>query len=309
VTAEVVKTSPRWQGLAPTGKRLDNGDMEPGEPIVITCSGEGHGKDQGATLCPGCLEDFERVLADVPELLDDLDIAIAGEVRFVEHGFRAGSLEGDGVGASRNPAVAAHQRLCLALSGDDTNAHPGCAGWFDARDPAQLARHLLLYLNRLVGEPRLPVLAHDISSAAKRAHHVIDMPKDLVFYGPCPECGRDITQERIHRDDQETLVQCRFLSCGYGKTLDLHYKLILDANEDRWMTVSELVSAITSGGEIVNRNQIYYWERKGGLAREERSRAKWVGGELVTEEVWCFRLGDVRQRAADAANRNGKITA
>jgi predicted RNA-binding Zn-ribbon protein involved in translation (DUF1610 family) len=241
----------------------------------------------------------------VPELLDDLDIAIAGEVRFVEHGFRSGMLEADGAGASRHPAVAAHQRLCLALFGDDTNAHPGCAGWFDARHPAQLARHLLLYLQRLVTEPRLPVLAHDISSAAKRAHHVIDMPKDLVFYGPCPECGRDIVQERIHRDDQETEVQCRFPSCGYGEPLDVHHRRILDASEDRWMTLTELVSAITSAGEIVTRKQIEAWiyRNSSPLVRERRARPRYEGGALVYDEVWTYRLGDVLARARAAAEK------
>ena len=244
-----------------------------------------------------CGESFRSVLHDIPLLLDDLDIAISGWSRFVERGARSDT---DAVTAGLNPAVKAQQRLEAALK--------PAGEWFDAKAPWFIAAALATHLHRLAGEPRMPQLARDISQAASRAHHVIDAPQDFVYYGPCPDCGRDIIQERIHKDDDETQVTCRYPSCNYAKTLDLHYKKILDANEDRWMTVSELVSAITSGGEIVDRNQIYYWERKAGLAREMRTRAKWVNGDLVTNEVWCFRLGDVRQRAADAAKRNAKMT-
>jgi len=298
VTADAIKTSPRWQGLHATGKTLDNGDAEPGKPIIITC----HGHTETG-ICAECAADFTRVLADVPGLFEDLDIAIAGEAKFVEHGFRGGALALGEVGTNRNPAVAAQQRLTLAILGDGTAAHPGCSDWFDSRDPARSARNLSACLPQLLNQNRMPVLAHDISSSAARAHHVIDTPKDLVYYGPCPDCGRDITQERIHKDDTEKKVQCRYLTCGYAETLDLHQRRILDSAEDRWMTVTELVSAITSGGEVVTRTQIYNWERSQGLAREMRDRPKWVNGELVNDQVWCFRLGDVRQRAAAAAHK------
>lgn len=297
-----VKTSPRWQGLEVTGKRLDNGELELGNPIIITC----HGHVE-VGLCGDCLSDFERVLADVPWLLDDLDIAISGDVRFVEHGVRMGTLESDAAGPSRHPAVAAHHRLCLAIIGDGTGAHPGCTDWFDARSPLGLALNLRLYLHRLASEPRMSVLAHDISSAAKRAHHVIDMPKDLVYYGPCPDCGRDIVQERIHKDDEETLVQCRYSSCKYGQPLDAHNKRILESSTDRWLTIDELVSAITRGGEVVARKQIERWIDRNGLARELRTRASWRAGELVTNEVWTYRLGDVREMAEDE-KQNGAPT-
>ena len=297
-TAADVKTSPRWQGLTTTGEQLPDGTPKPDKPIIITCTGHTQ-----TGICTECLADLTRVLADVPGLLDDLDIAIAGEAKFVEHGFRGGALALGEAGSNVHPAIAAYHRLVLALCGDGTAAHPGCSDWFDTSPPALLADRLNYQLHRLILEPRMPTLAHDISSAAARAHHVIDTPKDLVYYGPCPDCGRDIVQERIHRDDDTTFIKCRYLSCEYGQPLDTHQKRILDAAEDRWMTVTELVSAITSGGEVVTRTQIYNWERRAGLAREMRDRPKWVDGELINDQVWCFRLGDVRERARKSAER------
>jgi hypothetical protein len=287
MTAEAIKTSPRWQGLELTGKRLDNGEMEPGKPLIVNCHQH---IEQG--LCTDCAEDFARVLADVPWLLDDLDIAIAGEAKFIEHGIIRGSVES--LGPSRHPAVAAHHRLCLAINGDGTAAHPGCLDWFDARDPSLLARTLARFLPRLLTEERLPQLARDISSAAARAHHVIDAPKDLVYYGPCPDCGRDIVQERIHKDDEETPVKCRFPSCDYAVTLDLHHKRILSSNVDRQFSITECVSMITNaGGEPVTRDQINGWIRHKGFPREWTDRPTWKGGSIVMVGMWTVKLRDV----------------
>lgn len=302
-----VKASPRWQGLGTTGNKLPDGTLEPGDPLRISCN------HIQAGICVACAKELCRVLSDIPQLIDDLDIAVAKEAHFVEHGTFLGAMEDEDLGPSTNPALSAHARLILALRGDGTNAHPGVADWFDSRDPARMAHEFGAQLShslRLSGyfgalrlEPRMRRLAIDISGAAARAHRVIDTPADLVYYGPCPDCGRDIVQERIASDDDRTPVRCRFASCGYAAPLDVHQRRLLDGYEDRWMTVTELVSAITSGGEVVTRDQINGWIKRHGLAREKRSRPRYVNEELVFDEVWTYRLGDVRQRAAEAAER------
>jgi|SRR5215216_180344 len=286
--AQTIKTSSRWRGLTTTGEALPDGTLKPDKPIIITCTGH---TETG--ICAECAADLTRVLTDIPGLLDDLDIAISGEAKFVEHGFRGGALALGEVGSNTNPAVAAQQRLTLALFGDGTNAHPGCADWFDAHSPARLAEHLNLYLHRLILESRMPVLAHDISSAAARAHHVIDIPKDLVYYGPCPDCGRDIVQERIHKDDDDTLVKCRYLTCGYGQTLDLYHKRVLEASLDRQFSVAECVGMISNAGKLVTRDQINGWIRHKGLPREWTDRPEWKGGTLVMVGMWTLKLRDV----------------
>lgn len=323
IAEPIPKASPRWQGLALTGKLLDNGDMEPGKPLIVNCHSRCN-NDKCACLhdttterwysgpycvqcahqscklirpiymCANCAEDFVRVLADIPELLDDLDIAIAGEAKFIEHGTIQGSIESPG--PSRHPAVAAHHRLCLALLGDGTAAHPGCAQWFDARDPVQLGRLFGKYLHRLVTDQRLPQLARDISGAAARAHHVIDAPRDLVPYGPCPDCGNWIIQERIHRDDQETKVQCRLPSCNYAEPLDVHYRKIIDSNLDRHFSITDCVSMITKAGQPVTRDQINGWIRHKGFPREWTERPTWKDNDsddIVMKGMWTVKLRDV----------------
>ena len=146
----------------------------------------------------------------------------------------------------------------------------------------------------------------------------IDMPKDMTYYGPCPDCGHDIVQERIHTiiengvhivDPDAPPIACRFTSCGYAQPLDLHQRKLLEAGEDRWLTVGELVSAITSGGEVVTRHQIRHWIDKEGLPRETRSRPQWVDGELKSHEVATYRLGDVRELAQRADQKRQRIEA
>jgi hypothetical protein len=178
--------------------------------------------------------------------------------------------------------------------------------WFDDRDPARLADWLRLWLDNLAGLPPMRRIAHDISSAAARAHRVIDAPPDPAYYGPCPDCGRDIWQQRIHPDHQEsTPVACQHRECSYAEPLAEHNRRILAGGENLWLPIGQLVSAIIEGGEIVTRDQIKGWVRRGGLAREKRQMPYWQGGRLYTREVDVYRLGDVRDRAREAAATRG----
>ena len=160
------KGSPRWRGL-----RL-------GEPVKIICS-QSH---KSAGLCGECYRLFRDVLTDAPRLLDDLDIAAAGEVVFVEHGWVLGLREQDRSGM--NPYLEAHARLsgALAAAGD----------WFDWSHPEQLARQLLRSLDLLRNEPALIRIAREVANAAAVAHTRIERPEDWAYFGPCPLCDRDI---------------------------------------------------------------------------------------------------------------------
>jgi hypothetical protein len=326
------KHSPCWQGLRTTGRVNDAGRPIPGDPIIINCHGH---TDVG--ICADCADQLRRVLADIPRLLDDLDIAIAGESRFVEHGARAGGSNAE-TASSRHPAIAAQQRLTLALYGDQPRnglglatrpakpaeprtrasqshpgdnrpsigAHPGVSDWFDTRDPARLATQLANKLDQLAHEPRMPNLARDISAAASRAHHVIDAPPELWYYGPCPSCERDLWQERIHHEDTKTPIVCRFPSCDYAAPLDVHNRRALEVGHDRQMTLDELVGAITSGGIAVTRGMIEGWIYRDGLPRLKRNRPRYVDGELKQNEVWTYRLGDVLDYALRAAAKRNR---
>jgi hypothetical protein len=293
-----------WKGLAYTGRVDDDGVAIPGNPIRIVC----HGHHDQPGLCPVCAADLLLILADTPAILDDLDIAISGDAKFVEHGSIIG--QDNDLSSGENSAIAAHQRITVALVGDGTNLHPGVADWFNRCPVERLADGLAAHIDRLAADPRMPRVADDLSSAVARAHKVIDRPADLMDYGPCPECGRPIRQERIHKHDDETLIVCRYPECDYEATMPDHFRRQLDSAEDRWMTLGQIVEAITIGGEVVTRKQIEGWVRHRGLPREQRNVPKWENGQLVEGSmVWVYRLGDVRDMAMKAEIRRGVVGA
>ena len=261
---ELRKGSPRWRGL------------RQGKPVIIHC----HDHTEFG-LCPDCLADFDNVLVDAPHLLDDLDIAIAGETRFVEHGFLFDSGT-DHMGVT--PLVTAYHRLAqaLALAGE----------WFNWRHPEQLARLLHANLNHLANDPHLPNIAHTISTAAARAHRVIERPDDWAYFGPCPDCNTDIYGLRETIDTPDARVKCR--ACDYSELMIDHQRAQLDAGDDRMLTIDELVGAITRVGEVVTRKQILKFVAHEGVTREWRQVPTLIDTELHVDQVEVYRLGDIR---------------
>lgn len=282
-----------------------------GRPTPRTCARKHH---QHSGICDDCLADFRKVLADVPPMLLDLDAAIAGDVNFVERGQFAGFEADPDLVGGRNPAVLAQQRLVTAIVGDGTNAHPGFSDWAGPQHPMWMADTLLSALPLVQDEPRLPQLAQDISQAMSRAHHVIDRPKDLQFYGPCPNCNKELWQERV-RDDEDAMIICHNRKpredgkgverCGYKEHLDVHQKRILDKAEDLLMTVTELVGALPMAGEPVSRHQINGWIRRKRLLERQTHKLKWNPETEEVEQIpeVRYRLGDARVLAEEAAER------
>jgi excisionase family DNA binding protein len=281
INGQLRKGSPRWRGL-----RL-------GRPLSVRCHGH-----SSIGLCGDCLELFRDVLTDVPRLLDDLDIAIAGETRFVEHGSWLGWTPN---GAGGNPYTAAHARIAQALT--------GASDWFDWSHPEQLARQLLANLDQLADEPTMPRLAGDIAAAAARAHRVIERPEDHIYLGPCLDCGADIYGLRVAAEDDDAKVVCRAPGCGYSSHMAEHRRAQLDAGESRMLTEDELVGAITQVGEVVTRKQIRRWVKHDGVVRDLRQVPRLVLGELSVIEVEVYRLGDIRTLADGENPENiGTIT-
>lgn len=277
----------RWAGLVEATKK----------PLIVNCT------ELAVGLCPRCLEQLGRVLADVPRLFDDLDVAIAGEARFGHRGSTvAGSDDGedqDGKGPTRgNPLILAQARLREALE----LAHD----WFDARDPGRLADELAAFLPQLADEPAMRRIAREVSSAASRAHKAIDAPPELQYFGPCPDCGRDIWQKRVRKDDDDTTpIVCVF--CGYGATLGRHHQRMLEGIDDRWLTVSEIVEVMAMLDEPVTRDQVYRWLNHEGLPREKLRNPKRRYGEIVGwSEIEIVRVGDVRDKRLEMLVRRGR---
>lgn len=280
-----------WYSRPWTGLSTENGHV--GKPVLVVCD---HAADQ--PVCPDCRWLLAQVLDDVPALLWDLELAEVKDVRFIEHGsFQHDRTEAEVVLPWNERATKARLRLAFELRA----AADACLR-HDERRPANLARRLRRHLPILVRRDDAPEWAARISHAASWAHAAIDRPPSPWYYGPCPKCRRDLYQERV--EDPEARVECAQPDCDYAAELADHRLTQLDAGEDRLLTVGELVGAITSAGEAVNRDQINNWIRREGLPRERRVRPRMLaGGHLANHEVYVYRLGDVRRLALDAERR------
>ena len=82
--------------------------------------------------------------------------------------------------------------------------------------------------------------------------------------------------------------------CDYTSGLVEHQRRQLDAGNDRWLTVNELVSAITAAGELVTGEELRGWINRSGLPREPQGVPRWTNGQLVADQRWTYRLSDVR---------------
>ena len=223
-----------------------------------------HCDHQKHDLCKTCDRLLDSLLADLPNLVEELGFAMRKDTRFTPHGHRKGDIQKpDEAPLPWNPSAA---RALTAL-------HTFIA---DVRaDPGRSRRRILA----------------DLSDLATWAHRIIERPKDRE-YTMCPKCRTEIVVE------DHTLVICPSDNCRYMSTWDNHQSDLLDANGDALLTMSDLVLILTRAGEPIDRNRINYLIRRHGLPREEIENPHWREGRLVTEPQWAYRLNDVRELQA-----------
>lgn len=254
-------------------------DPDAEEPGLVECV-EAHDR-QESWLCRNCAKLVTAILADLPALIYDLGLHATRQVEFVERGTQDSGDE------SPLPydeaAVKTLGTLALILgSVPKQEAMAVRARW--------LAGSRLFLLN-----PEAASWAHRLSLAYRQAHRIIERPEPPVFLGPCPN-GHDVWAPATVK-----LVECP--DCDYRATITDHQRAALNAGEDRWLTVGELVGAITRAGELVTRDQINSWIRREGLVREMHTRPVWRDGQLHARRVYVYRLGDVRRLAQRAELR------
>jgi len=251
------------------------------DPRTVRCT---HRNDD---LCGDCETILTNLLNDLPGVVEDLHLALRKAVRFTPHGFRRGDKETpDESPIPWNPSAA---ETLGDLNRIMLNGH-------------LLDRHTLL---------------EDLSKTIRRAHRVIDRPKDREFT-LCPECREEIpvTSRKLavqcfatiieddpdapEPDDGEQRAQ-RTRQCDYAASWEQHQKDILQANEDALLTMSDLVLVLTRAGEPITRDKVNNLIRRHGLPREQIQKAKWKEGKIVTDPQWVYRLRDVRELVAKLA--------
>lgn len=290
---------------------------------IIRCDSDGH-PHPDAFLCPACVVELRRHLADVHPMVVDLCIAAAKDVRFPERGSgRARHHDDDN--PDRDPAQPYTEeapvlfnmaaRAALAQIADSLPFPDLRMRQRAAEEPRVwvpiAARTMLARLSDWLLQPTIADTAERISRAMVHGRTVIDRPRDITYYGVCPTCSGDIYQERVDQHDPNARVVCPH-GCGYSERYASHEQQALQAGEDRWLTVDELVGALARRGDdttTVTRAQIERFIRREGLPRQVRpTRMTLVGGQVESVPVWTYRLGDVLQMAAVEAAEERSVT-
>lgn len=243
-------------------------------PEKITCRGEDHARPPGAQLCPQCDDALDRLLGDVPAMVEALEQARIKDQRFQP---RAITADPDESPTPHNEAATIRlQRLHDALGGH----------------PIRRSRWMLANPHAY---DRRTVLA-DLSWAMAGAHHLIERPDDRMYIGRCPRCTtRDLHASRGHD------VVCE---CGYHQTWDKHLGDQLAQQMDRLFTVSELATATN-----LPRDTIKNLTRR--MTGQKITRPHLDGWVIRTAEVTMYRLGDVlaeheRREAKRSARKTKK---
>lgn len=274
-----------------------------GSPPAGHIDCDGHGQSDDRFLCADCEQDFRRHLADVPLLLVELDTALTKQVRFAERGHTRDVEVRDESPVSFNPAARkALQRIVDALHFPDVGSRRAAD-----RDPVRhglsAARWMAEHVQDWLRSPDVPEIASEVARAVVAGRRVIERPRDITYYGVCGGCSSDIRQERVDPEDRQARVEC--VHCGWSAPFSDHLLANLEAGDDRWLTVDELVGVIEKApGETVTRQQIMRWRDHHGLPRDVRVVPTLDG----TTEIEVFRLGDVRRFAQDDAAEDRGLT-
>ena len=251
------------------------------EPKTVRCT---HRRDD---LCGDCETLLTAYLADLPMVIEQLEVALRKAHRFAPHGFRRGDTETpDEAPVPWNPSAV----RCLA------DVHRFML------DAPLKDRHWIL---------------ESLSKLTRRAHGIIDRPVDREIT-MCPKCREEIIVTnrnlavtcgaKVVEDDPEAPEpeegqqrQQRARICDYAASWEQHRKDLLQVNADAMLTLKDLVIVFADAGVRIDRNRINYLIRRHGLPREEIQSPKWRAGKIVSEPQWVYRLGDVQDLQAQLA--------
>lgn len=259
-------------------------------PRTIRCD---HPRTDGLALCTECEDRTLEAIADVPALVADLHLAHAGLTRFGPGTTTSSDPDSEG-GAGWNDAASRRlTELHDALAFPDATAR---LTWTTTAGAAWMLAHWP-DLRRL---DYAADLAHDITRAVTRARHLIDRPRTLVFYGACPQCDGPL---RVERDS--ATVAC---GCGWIRNKAEHIAACIEAAQDRWLTIPELVEASRHTPHPATATQIGRWAHHGQgdlgvLPREILTIPHLVDGSLTYERHDTYRLRDIAEYAQAAAEQ------
>lgn len=219
---------------------------------VIMC-----GKPAGdGIICRGCLGKLEKMLAEVPWLIDQLDLAITKQVRFVASGGKV-SVKGQSAPLMLN-LQASDLRADLAIklaSWTSDMARSKSITAVAVHNPTLAAAWLLRHLEDVRVFIAAGDLVEEISAARAAAMYVVDRPAEKRYLGECGfEFDRDGEKirctETLWGFDRDSETVCR--TCGAEWSTGERIVAIRDravtGMNDRIMTAGQAAETMVAYG-------------------------------------------------------------
>ncbi|MEU9839727.1 hypothetical protein AB0C69_10955 [Actinomadura sp. NPDC048032] len=263
-----------------------------------------------AVLCVSCaykLDDAIQQISRYQGLGYDLDVAMSRQARINrrpgrpkaedrDERFAPGTLQPQPLPYDPHVSVAAAEvRRLLRILAVDVIAHETRADLPTDQSVTGLAAWIRPRVGWLRHHHRAPEYLDIALEAARVARRAVDRPAELLFAGPCDECGED-----MYAHPAAAYVECTHCDLVYEVT-DRRAWLLRSA-EDTLATTTEIARAISAYGQPLTPEAIRGYVHRGMLIPHGTRN---VGRKTVP----LYRLGDVLDLLAARAAKEGKATA
>lgn len=255
-----------------------------------------------ARICGACSSELARELSAVPDLVEDLDLAISRQTRVTSGSVGGHSDEKPLPWNERASEAAEHLAVILLgwarvlvgtvqqLHGPTCSRceHPSCAyadlGREPHRDPASVASWLHRHAGALIAHPAGPEAVEEILIAVRNARWATDSPpRDLVYAGPCNECDAD-----LYARPDASRVACRWCRDEDGDRLVYEVQgrrgWMLQELEHQQLTAPAIARALTSLVRPIKPALLHTWVAREKLfpaGLDDRGRMLFRVGEVI----------------------------
>lgn len=246
--------------------------------------------------CDDCVGELSRTFAEVPFLVEELDVTLTGQ-RGKRPG--AGTRSGNGLPWNEKASKVAHAlhehlattvRLCTSQH----IAHQSPYHGLPADDPDSMSRWLLWRVDGLAYSPQFADILNRAAALADRVAHVIDRPPDRMFLGMCDLAKIKLCDGAVYATVGNPVGKCR--ECGMKYDAEDKRRSLEDALDDKLVTASEIAHLATYLGVPAKRDTV----RKVVNQWHKRKRLLAAGG---TDKEPRFRYGDVAPLLSAAYDR------
>lgn len=265
-----------------------------------------------SSVCGACVADLERALGDVAFLAAQLKVSFTRQSRMGSGDGGRRSAERPLPFDLRASRVAAELRNTLVgwvrvlqeqvpapLSGPvcaPACRHGSCRKVRATREPSNtmpaMAAWILLHLDGVRRHEAGAEMVEEITTVVLVAEKAIDRPAELVYSGPCDECGTD-----LYGRMDAAQVTCR--ECGYWYDIAARRAWLLAEAEDQLAHAALVARALNRLGTTVKVDRIYKWVERSQL----------VAHGVDAQGRPTYRIGDVLELIAKMPVKTERISA